>query len=167
VDGAEPSAMANDRPSDRFPAAPPPEALRELSERLNQHPLTSRMGIRLAFSTPGEVRADVDPIEPHHRGGMGTAAVNGPTIAGVLDLVTGFTGYLQAFGKRVGVAQLNIQYLRPVHGNRFHVIGKPTRVGRSLAFVSAELFDEAGVVCVRGDAIIALSSIEGSGVLAF
>ena len=158
--------MENDRSSDQLPPAPPPEVLRELTERLNQHPLTSRMGIRLDFSTPGEVRADVDPVEPHHRGGMGTAAVNGPTIAGVFDLVIGFTGYLQAFGRRVGVAQLNIQYLRPVYGDRFRVIGKPTRVGRSLAFVSSELFDEAGVVCVRGDGIVALSNIEGSGELA-
>lgn len=158
--------MANDFPSDQVPTVPPPDVLRELTERLNQHPGIARMGIRLDFSTPGEVRADVDPIEPHHRGGMGTPAVNGPTIAGVFDLVTGFTGYLQALGKRVGVAQLNIQYLRPVHGDRFHVIGKPTRVGRSLAFVSSELFDEAGVVCARSDGIVALSNIEGSGELA-
>jgi acyl-coenzyme A thioesterase PaaI-like protein len=158
--------MARTRSSDRRLATPPPEVLRELTERLNQHPLTSRMGIRLDFSTPGEVRADVDPIEPHHRGGMGTPAVNGPTIAGVFDLVTGFAGYLQALGKRVGVAQLNIQYLRPVHGDRFHAIGKPTYVGRTLVFVASELFDEAGVVCVRGDGIVALSNVEASGELA-
>lgn len=158
--------MTNDRSSDQLAAVPPPEVLRELTERLNQHPGIARMGIRLDFSTPGEVRADVDPIEPHHRGGMGTAAVNGPTIAGVFDLVTGFTGYLQALGKRVGVAQLNIQYFRPVHGARFHVIGRATRVGRTLAFVASELFDEAGVVCARSDGIVALSSTEGSGELA-
>jgi acyl-coenzyme A thioesterase PaaI-like protein len=158
--------MTNERASDPRPAAPPPALLRELTERLNQHPGIARMGIRLDFSTPGEVRADVDPIEPHHRGGMGTPAVNGPTIAGVFDLVTGFTGYLQALGKRVGVAQLNIQYLRPVHGGRFHVIGRPTRVGRTLAFVASELFDESGVVCARSDGIVALSNTEGSGELA-
>jgi acyl-coenzyme A thioesterase PaaI-like protein len=158
--------MTEQRPSDQLPAPPPPEVLRELTERLNQHPGIARMGIRLDFSTPGEVRADVDPIEPHHRGGMGTPAVNGPTIAGVFDLVTGFTGYLQALGRRVGVAQLNIQYLRPVHGTRFHVIGRPTRVGRTLAFVASELFDQAGEVCARADGIVALSNAEGSGELA-
>jgi acyl-coenzyme A thioesterase PaaI-like protein len=158
--------MANDRPSDDAPAAAAPDVLRELTERLNQHPGISRMGIRLDFSTPGAVRADVDPIEPHHRGGMGTPAVNGPTIAGVFDLVTGFTGYLQALGKRVGVAQLHIHYLRPVLGDRFHVIGKPAHVGHSLVFVASELFDEAGVVCARSDGIVALSNMEGSGELA-
>jgi acyl-coenzyme A thioesterase PaaI-like protein len=158
--------MPIDHLSDEAPVAATPDVLRELTERLNQHPGISRMGIRLDFSTPGQVRADVDPIEPHHRGGMGTPAVNGPTIAGVFDLVTGFTGYLQALGKRVGVAQLHIHYLRPVLGNRFHVIGKPTRVGRSLVFVASELFDQEDAVCARSEGIVALSNLEGSGELA-
>jgi acyl-coenzyme A thioesterase PaaI-like protein len=162
---ADPSAMPNDSPTERLSTVPPPEVLRELTERWNQHPGIARMGIRLDLSTPGAVRADVDPIEPHHRGGMGTPAVNGPTIAGVFDLVTGLTGYLQAVGKRVGVAQLSIQFLRPVHGDRFHVIGRPTRAGRSLVFVAAELFDEAGVVCARSDGLVSLSNVEGSGEL--
>jgi acyl-coenzyme A thioesterase PaaI-like protein len=140
--------------------------LRELAERWNQHPGIARMGVKLTIPETGELRASVDPIEMHHRGGMGTEAVNGPTIAAVFDLVTGLTGYLQAVGKRVGVAQLNIQFLRPVHGRRFEVVGRPQRTGRSLVFVSCELYDETGAVCAKSDGLVSVSQAEATGELA-
>ena len=119
--------MSNEEPQNHAPVAPPADILGELERRWNEHPGIRRIGARLDLSEPGHVRAIVDPIEPHHRGGMGTSAVNGPTIAAVFDLVTGLTGYLQAVGRRVGVAQLTIQFLRPVNGKRFHAVGRVVR----------------------------------------
>jgi acyl-coenzyme A thioesterase PaaI-like protein len=146
---------------------PPAEALQELDRRWNEHPGIRRMGVTLDLtSVPGQVRADVDPVEIHHRGGMGTDAVNGPTIAAVFDLVTGLTGYLQAIGKKVGVVQLNIQFLRPVTGTRFHAVARPTRAGRSLVFVAAELFDETGMPCAGSTGIVAITAAEGTGEMA-
>jgi uncharacterized protein (TIGR00369 family) len=146
---------------------PPPAVLQELERRWNEHPGIRRMGVKLDLtSTPGRVRASIDPVEPHHRGGMGTSAVNGPTIAALFDLVTGLTAYLSAVGKRVGVAQLNIQFLRPVKGDRLHAIGTTTRAGRSLSFVSAELFDQADTLCARADGLVSISASEGTGELA-
>jgi acyl-coenzyme A thioesterase PaaI-like protein len=151
----------------REPALPPAEALQELDRRWNEHPGIRRMGVKLDLtSVPGQVRADVDPIELHHRGGMGTDAVNGPTIAAVFDLITGLSGYLQAIGKKVGVVQLNIQFLRPVTGTRFHAVARPTRAGRSLVFVAAELFDETGVPCAGSAGIVAITASESTGEMA-
>jgi uncharacterized protein (TIGR00369 family) len=151
-----------------MPAGPPgPEVLADLERRWNEHAGIRRMGVRLDLtSAPGQVRADVDPIEPHHRGGMGTAAVNGPTIAAMFDLITGLTGYLQAIGRKVGVAQLNIQFLRPVHGTRFHGVARPTRAGRSLVFVAAELFDQAGALCATSTGMVAITPAESTGEMA-
>lgn len=141
--------------------------LAELTTRWNEHAGIRRMGVRLDLtSVPGQVRADVDPIESHHRGGMGTDAVNGPTIAAVFDLITGLTGYLHAPRKRVGVAQLNIRFLRPVAGRRFHAIARTTRAGRSLVFVAAELFDEAGTLCAASDGLVAITAADATGELA-
>ena len=56
---------------------------RELAERWNTDPGIARIGARLDIVSAHELRATVDPIEPHHRGGMGTSAVNGPTIAAI------------------------------------------------------------------------------------
>lgn len=139
-----------------FPSA---AARAALADRLNRHPGMQHLAARIDLSDPdGRVSAVVDPIRPQHRGGLGTAAVNGVVIAGMFDLVIGITGYLHVFGRRAGVAQLNIQYLRPVTGERFAVAGWPTRVGRSLVFAAAELTDGDGRPCARCDGIVAVSS---------
>lgn len=138
----------------------------ELNARWNAHLGVQRMGVALDIVSRDELRAAVDPIQPHHRGGMGTRAVNGPTIAAVFDLVTGLTGSIQAPGKRVGVAQLTIQFLRPVMGNRFEVVGRPDKVGRSLVFVTCDLLDEEGSVCAKASGLVSVSQADGTGELA-
>ena len=59
------------------------------------------------------------------------------------------------------MAQLNIQYLRPVMGDSVEVVGRPNRVGRTLVFSSAELTDDQGKVCARCDGIVAISGSQG------
>jgi uncharacterized protein (TIGR00369 family) len=135
-----------------------PDELRRIEREWNTHPGMRHLGAQIDLGTPGVVRAIVDPLRPHHRGGMGTEAVNGAVIAGVLDVVVGLTGHLQMPTHRAGVAQLHIHYLRPVRGDRFTVIGRPTRVGRRLVFVSAELRDERDTVCALGDGIVAVAA---------
>jgi acyl-coenzyme A thioesterase PaaI-like protein len=138
----------------------PPERLAAFEAEWNQHPGMRHMGAVLDLSDPTRVRAVVDPIRPEHRGGLGTDAVNGAVIAGVFDLVIGLAGYLQTAGRRAGVAQLSIQFLRPVLGSRFEVIGRPVRTGWTLVFATAELTDERGIVCARCDGIVAASGGE-------
>jgi acyl-coenzyme A thioesterase PaaI-like protein len=133
------------------------EQLAAFQAEWNEHPGMRHMGAELDLSTPGVVRAVVDPIRPEHRGGLGTDAVNGAVIAGIFDLVTGLCGYLQTAGRRAGVAQMNVQFLRPVNGSRFEVVGHPVRAGSTLVFSTAELRDEKGTVCARCDGIVAVS----------
>lgn len=130
---------------------------RRLEAEWNRHPGLQRLGVRLDLSTAGVVRAVVDPVQPEHRGGLGTDAVNGIIMSGVFDLAVGLTGYLETLtiGRRAGVAQLNIQFLRPVIGDRFEVAARPVRAGRNLVFTAAELTDADGVLCARCDAIVA------------
>ena len=136
---------------------PSDEARVELAALWNEHPGMKHMGARLDLSQQDEVRIIIDPLQPFHRGGLGTDAVNGAVISGVFDLVTGLSGYLHTLGRRAGVAQLNVQFLRPVLGDRFEVIGRPLRVGYNLIFTTAELTDERGVVCARCEGIVAVS----------
>jgi acyl-coenzyme A thioesterase PaaI-like protein len=129
----------------------------ELEERWNSHPGMQHLGARVDLSTPGLVRASIDPIQPYHRGGLGTEAVNGAVIAGMFDLVIGLAGYLHTLGRRAGVAQLTVHFLRPVEGDRFQVTGWPTRVGHNLIFARAELRDQRGVVCAEASGVVAVS----------
>jgi uncharacterized protein (TIGR00369 family) len=84
----------------------------------------------------------------------------------VFDLITGLTGYLQAVGRKIGVAQLSIQFQRPVTGSRFHAVARPMRTGRSMVFVAAELFDEAGTVCATSTGVVAITPADGTGEMA-
>ena len=129
----------------------------------NDHPGMRHMGARVDLSTPGLVRCVVDPIQAHHRGGLGTEALNGAVIAGVFDLVIGLSGYVHTRGRRAGVAQLSIQFLRPVLGDRFEAVARQARVGTNLVFSSAELLDERGVVCARCDGIVAVAGTDRGG----
>ncbi len=147
--------------------ARPEEHLRRLESEWNAHPGMQHLGARLDLTDPRAVRAVIDPLQPHHRGGLGTDAVNGAVIAGVVDVVVGLTGYLHTGGRRAGVAQLHVQYLRPVHGDRLEVIGRPLRAGRTLVFVTAEAVDAEGVVCARGDGIVAVVAGDGTSEAAF
>jgi acyl-coenzyme A thioesterase PaaI-like protein len=133
------------------------EELAAFQKEWNQHPGMRHMGAQLDLSVPGVVRTVVDPILPEHRGGLGTDAVNGAEIAGLFDLVIGLSGYLQTVGRRAGVAQLSIQFLRPVLGDRFEVVGRPVRAGKTLVFATAELLDERGIACARCDGIVAVA----------
>lgn len=136
---------------------PPSESLDSVVTRWNAHPGLTSLGAQVAIGKDGEVRAWIDKLEPRHRGGLGTEAVNGAVIAGLFDLVIGLAGYQHTIGQRAGVAQLNIQYLRPVLGDRVEVVGRPQRAGRTLVFSSAELMDEVGKVCARCDGIVAVA----------
>jgi len=152
--------------TDAVPDELPPALRTELNRRWNAHLGVVHIGVRLDIRSRSELRAVVDPVESHHRGGMGTPAVNGPTMAGIFDLVAGLTGYLQALGQKVGVAQLNIQFMQPVFGDRFEVVGRPVRTGKSLVFVACELFDQAGTLCATANGLVSISQAEGTNELA-
>ena len=57
-----------------------------LAARWNAHPGIQHMGVRIDLSAPDVVRVYVDPVQPHHRGGLGTDAVNG-AVSGLAPLL--------------------------------------------------------------------------------
>lgn len=127
-----------------------------IAEEWNAHHAMRYVGARVDLSDPDIVRLVVDPVEPHHRGGLGTEAVNGVVMAGVFDLTIGLVAHFAALQRRVGTVQLNIQYIRPVHGDRFEVRGRLVRRGHTLVFATAELFDQQNTVCARCDGMAAI-----------
>ena len=128
-----------------------------LAAQWNEHPGMRHMGVQVDLSASDVVRVYVDPIQPTHRGGLGTDAVNGAVIAGAFDLAIGLVGHFCTLGRRAGTAQLNIHFVRPVLGDRFEVLGRLVRAGRSLVFATAELHDETGQLCARCDGIVAVA----------
>jgi len=129
----------------------------DMEARWNRHPGLLHMGARLDLSSPDVVRLYIDPIEPHHRGGLGTEAVNGAIISAAFDFTIGLVGHFCALGRRVGTAQLNVHFIRPVHGDRFEVLGRVVRAGHSMVFAAAELRDQKEQVCATSSGIISVS----------
>ncbi len=122
----------------------------------NAHPGMKHMGARIDLSNTSSLRVYIDPVEQHHRGGLGTNAVNGVVIAGLFDLAVGLTGFIHGGARRTGVVQLNVHYMKPLTGDRIDILAKPSRVGRRLVFVNAVAHDQESRVCAAADGISVL-----------
>jgi uncharacterized protein (TIGR00369 family) len=134
-----------------------------LAEAWNAHPGLRHMGARTDFSDPNVVRVTISPLQPHHRGGLGTQAVNGAVIAGLCDVAVGIVGHFQSRDRRVGTAQISVQFLRPVLGESVTAVARLVKAGTNLVFSSAEIVDDKGTVCARCDGIVAVSGLPSGG----
>ena len=133
-----------------------PDERERIEDRWNAHPATRYLGAWVDLSDPALVRLVVDPVQPRHRGGLGTDAVNGVVMAGMFDLAIGLVAHFSALQRRVGTVQLYVQYIRPVHGNRFDVRGRLVRRSRTLVFATADLVDQERTVCAKCDGMSAI-----------
>lgn len=135
-----------------------PEQRAEMQVIWNQNPLLLNLGVQVDLSDPDCLKAFIDPIKPEQRGGLGTQAVNGAVLSALCDMLVGLTGILYSQQYRTGTVQLNIQFLRPLRGNKLSCIARPTKIGRALIFSQGEIFDESGEVCVRCEGIASVDT---------
>ena len=133
------------------------DALRGLASVWNASPPMQRLGARLDFDRVDRVRAVLDPVEPFHRGGMGTDAVNGVVLAGLFDLAIGTVGWLTRPDTRSATVSLAMTFLRPTRGNRVTVEARLLKAGTNLTFAAAEILDESGQVTARCDGTVAVA----------
>ncbi|MGE0352005.1 MAG: PaaI family thioesterase [Gemmatimonadales bacterium] len=151
-------------PESLSPTAPlTPDQRIDLNRRWNQLAPMRHLGARADFQDPAAVRIEIDPVLEHHRGGMGTEAINGAVISGLCDAAVGMVGFLHTQGRRAGTAQLNVVFLRPLLGDRAIATGRLTRAGTNLIFAAVEVTDERGTVCARCEGIVAVSGKGGVG----
>ena len=132
-------------------------ALRVLGDAWNASPPMQRFGARLEFERVDRVRAVIDPVEPYHRGGMGTDAVNGVILAGLFDLAIGTVGWLTRPDTRSATVPLAMTFLKPTRGDRVTVEAGLLRAGTNLTFASAEIFDGNDQVTARCDGTVAVA----------
>ena len=133
------------------------EALRKLAAVWNEGPPMKHFGARLEFERVDRVRAVIDPVQPFHRGGMATEAVNGVALAGIFDLVIGTVGWLTRPDTRTATVNLAMSFFRPTRGDRIVAEGRLIRAGLNLVFASAEIFDGSGSVTARCDGTCAVA----------
>ena len=133
------------------------EALRALAETWNASPPMRQLGARLEFNRVDRVRAVLDPVQPFHRGGMGTDAVNGAILAGLFDLAIGTVGWLTRPETRSATVSLSMMFFKPTRGERISVEGKLLRSALTLVFATAEIFDGNGEITARCDGVCSVA----------
>jgi uncharacterized protein (TIGR00369 family) len=133
------------------------EALQKMADAWNAGPPMKHFGARLDFTRRDRVRAVIDPVQPFHRGGLGTEAVNGVVLAGLFDLVIGTVGWLARPESRTATVNLSMTFLRPTMGNRVVAEARLVRAGMNLVFAAAEISGSSGAVTARCDGTCAVA----------
>lgn len=123
---------------------------RETLDVINEMPYIRWAGLRFTEVGSGYSRMELR-VAPHHRGGGGTAAVNGGILAYMVDISAGLTlmtTWTEADRSQVTI-NMHVQYLKPAYGD---VIVAESRVldrGRTIGTVETEIRGPAGEVCTK------------------
>jgi uncharacterized protein (TIGR00369 family) len=134
------------------------EDAKNMSETWNKNSLLKAMGVKVDLSDEKMVKARIDSIQPFHRGGMGTQSVNGAVLSSLFDLVIGLVGIVNSNHHRTGTVQLNINFLKPLHGDFLTIEGTLIKSGRALVFARAEAYNDKHEVCATCDGICSVDT---------
>ena len=138
------------------PQRPTAEELTALAALWNQSEILKHHGMRVAFA-PDRVVVELPEVRAEHRGGLGTAAVNGLVLAGMFDLAVGSTVVLLDPRRRSATVQLSMSFEQAVFGASARCEAWIDRAGQRTLFASARILDAGGQVCARCQAVVAIS----------
>lgn len=141
---------------------PTREQLETYVRRFNENVALQAFGLRMDVPEGDRIVVHLDPILPPHRGGLGTAAVNGGVLSAIFDLSIGCTPALIDPTRRSATMQLSISFERPVMGDRLRAEARIDRAGGSVIFASAVILDQDGVACARCQGLVRLSTLPWS-----
>jgi len=139
---------------------PTPEQLAHYAREFSASVPLKSFGCRLHFPTSDRVVVEIDPLEPQHRGGLGTDAVNGGVLAAMFDLAIGTTPALLDTTRRNATMQLSMTFERPLRGSKLRTEAWIESAGTSTLFASARTLDEHGQVVARCQGVVKLSKLK-------
>ncbi|MCY1075387.1 PaaI family thioesterase [Archangium lansingense] len=139
---------------------PSQEQLDRYAEQFNQSQTMRLFGARLSFPQGEKVVVALSEVRPEHRGGLGTAAINGGIISALFDYAIGCTPALVDPTRRAATMQLSISFERPLRGNVVRAEATIDSVGTSTLFASARMYDDKGQVCARCQGVVKLSQMK-------
>lgn len=131
-------------------AAPLSEA--DLQELLDTSPFTQFLGARVTDCDAAAGRVTIAiASRPEIQRMAGHDQIHGGIIAALID-TAGDLAIAVKVGAAVPTADMRVDYLRPLSGDRIHAIATARKVGRTLAIADIELFDAADRLCAIGRA---------------
>lgn len=109
---------------------------------------TGYCGLVIDEAAAGACRAHVE-LQPRHLNPRG--AVHGGLLSTLLDVTAGTAAIVAFDPPRWAVTQsADVHYLRPALGSHLTAQAKTVKAGRSIAYVQAEVYDEAGTLVTAG-----------------
>lgn len=139
---------------------PTQEQLDRYAEQFNQSQTMRLFGARLSFPKGQKVVISLPEVRVEHRGGLGTAAINGGIIAALFDYAIGCTPALKDPTRRAATMQLSMSFERPLLGDSVHAEATIDSAGTSTLFASARMYDAQGQVCARCQGVVKLSQMK-------
>ena len=131
------------------------EQLAAFAAAWNAGEIVRHLGFQLGFREQRTV-VTLSPVRPHHRGGLGSDAINGGVLASMFDFAVGCTSMLAPPLRRSATVQLSIAFERAVRGDHARCEAWIERATGGLVFVSSHLLDASGAVCARCQGIVSL-----------
>ena len=129
--------------------------LEELKRDFDAQPLNRMLGITLVEcgAGTGRIRLDRTTETPTGIGG----SVHGGVLAAMVDIamLVPIITSLRAGQQPAGTADLNISYLRPVHGAYALADAVVIKHGRQLAMVEVSISDDQQRLCAKGRTLYA------------
>ena len=139
---------------------PTQEQLDRYAEQFNQSQTMRLLGLRLSFPQGEKVVITLPEVRSEHRGGLGTAAINGGIISAMFDYAIGCTPALVDPTRRCATMQMSVSFERPLRGHTVRAEATIDSVGTSTLFASARMYDEKGQVCARCQGVVKLSQMK-------
>lgn len=128
--------------------------LEKYAAALNSAPFMQYFGFRISYPNGDRVVVTLDEVLAAHRGGMGTAAINGGILAAMFDYALGNTAMLAPPLRRNATVQLSMTFERAVHGRSLRCEAQIDRAASRMLFSSARIFDTDENLCARATAIV-------------
>ncbi len=124
----------------------------------NELPAARHFGFSVDVTDPQFVAICLGSIEPWHRGGLGTAAINGAVIAGMFDIGLGLAGTQQYPDRPTGTIDLSIKLMKPTLGPQVVLYAWAVEKRTHVVFVEAEVHDSSNGITVTGQGLVAASA---------
>lgn len=126
---------------------------------LGAMPILAHLGASLDLSHRRIVRLALVQRTQAHTGGLGTDALNGAIIAGLIDCAMSVTGVLHLRGRTCGTVQLSIQFMKPVKAARPVVECVAVRRSSGVVFVEARLTEGRGRCSVLATGVVGAATL--------
>lgn len=131
--------------------------------RLNNMAILRHLGASLCLHDDHVVRLTLEHRTSAHYGGLGTSALNGAMIAGMIDCAMSVAGILHFRGRTCGTVQLSIQFMKPVRSPCPIIECYAIRKASNMLFLNAQLLEEDNKCSVLASGIVGASRLKMKG----